>query len=53
MPEGRAIEIDDTVNDAVNDTVNDTVKKRLVQIIQLLQRQPGIRISELTKKFDV
>ncbi|HEY0298772.1 MAG TPA: HTH domain-containing protein [Arachidicoccus sp.] len=36
-----------------NDTVNDTVKLRLIKIIRQLQTDPGLRIIELTEKFNV
>jgi ATP-dependent DNA helicase RecG len=38
--------INDTVN-TVGDTVNDTVKKRMVDIIHLLQEKPGLKSKEL------
>lgn len=44
-PDRKAI----VINDTVSDTVNDTIKKRLVRIILLLHRNPGLRINELAK----
>jgi ATP-dependent DNA helicase RecG len=45
VPERKTIGIDDTAND--------TVKKRLVRIILLLHRKPGLRINELAEKLNV
>lgn len=45
--------IRDTVNDTVNDPINDIVRKRLVELVLHIYRQPGLRAPELGSAMNI
>ncbi len=45
--------INDTISDTINDTINDIIKTRLVKIIKLLLREPGLKSNELADRCKV
>ena len=45
--------IRDTVNDTINEPVNDIVRKRLVELVLHIYRQPGLRAPELGSAMNI